>query len=438
MKKLKVVFSVLLVLLLSGCSALSFDGSDIMCPPKATGSKAQIQKIIDKQSSGSYTLKYPKSGYNRSSIVMHDVDNDEDEEAVAFYTDKEGEHIHVLFVEGKNDDYSVIDDVILEANSIDRIDFADIDGDKIYEILIGYSTATSSQNTLNVYKYSEEISLLNTSCTYSSLVTGDFNNDKNDDILLISLYSGDIASLAKLMIHNGKGELTEISSVELDSDITSLALTQYGQISYGVYGAIIDGISSTGDYATQVVFFDSSQPSLINPLYSFSGYSKTRRSTQICSVDFDKDELIDVPVCSLMSYNQTEDLKTISRRVDWSNFDCSTYTLVTAESSILCPQDGYLLDIPEKWGDAVTARYDDKKRETTVYAYEYKGNALKLKEKVITIKAFFDEDFEKESYGYIEFLRSGSTVYGYSIGTADNYLSVTGEEISSLFSLVNQ
>lgn len=438
MKKLKVAVAILLVFLLSGCSMLSFDGSDIMCPPKATGSKARIQKLIDKQTSGGYTLKYPKNGYNRSSIITFDIDNDEEEEAIAFYSDKEGEHIHALFVECENNNYSVIDDVILEASNIDRLDFADIDGDKVSEILIGYSTATSSQNTLSVYKYNEEISALNISCTYSSLVTGDFNNDKNDDILLISLYSSDIAAHAKLMIHNGKGSLIEISSVELDSDVTSLALAQYGQIAYGLYGAVVDGITSTGDYTTQIIVFDTTQPALLNPLYTFSGYSKTRRSTQICSMDFDKNELIDIPVCSLMSYNQTEDLNTISRRVDWSNFETASFTLAKSESAILCPRDGYLLTMPEKWGETVTSRYDEKKRETTVYAYEYKGNALTLKDRIVTIKAFFDEDFEKESFGYIEFLRSGSTVYAYSLGTADHYLSVTGEEVSTLFSLVNQ
>ncbi len=437
MRKLKIALALMLTLLLAGCSAFSFDGSDIMCPPKATGNKAQIQKLIDKQTKGDYTLKYPKNGANRSSIVMQDIDNDSEEEAVAFYADDDNSVIHALFVESEDGDFSIISDIVLEANNIDRIDFADLNGDKTYEILIGCSSSTSSKNTLCVYDYNETITQLDVTTTYSSLVTGDFNFDKADDILLISLFSNDISAHAKLLIHT-KGSLTEISTAELDSDITSLACVQYGQISYGVYGAVIDGITSTGDYTTQVVLFDSSRPALLNPLYTYSGYNSTRRSIQICSTDFDKDELIDVPVCSLMPYSENEDISTVSRKVDWSNFDTTSYTLKTNVSSILCPKDGYSLTMPEKWNGVVTARYNEKSRETTVSGYKYVGNTFKLTDGIISIKAYSDEDFDKNSSGYIEFLRSGSTVYAYALGKADNYLSITGDELKTLFTLVNQ
>ncbi|MBQ2971613.1 MAG: hypothetical protein IJO20_05490 [Ruminococcus sp.] len=438
MKRLKIALAILLVILLSGCSALSFEGTDIMSPPKATGNKAHIQKLIDKQTTGDYTLKYPKNGSNRSSIVTQDIDSDEDEEAIAFYSDKNGEHIHALFVESENGDYRVLSDIILEASSIDRVDFADIDGDKVSEVLIGYSVSTSSLNTLNVYTYSDEIIPLDVSYTYSSLVSGDFNSDKKDDILLISLYSGDVSAQAKLMTGNLSGSLSEVGTADLDSDVKSLALTQYGQISYGTYGAVIDGISSAGDYTTQVVFFNPSTPALLNPLYTYSGYSSTRRTTQVCSTDFDKDELIDIPVCSLMAHAEGEDVNTLSRQISWSNFDTESYLLKTAERAIICPKDGYVFTMPDKWKDLVTARYNEKERTTTVYMYEYSQNTVKLLDKIVTIKAYLDEDFDKDSSGYTEFLRSGSTVYAYSIGTADNFLSVSGDEISSHFSLVNQ
>ncbi len=437
MKKLKIVLAVMLTLLLSGCSVFSFEGTDIMCPPKATGNKAQIQKLIDKQTTGSYTLKYPKNGANRSSIIMQDIDFDEVQEAIAFYSSKDSENIHALFVECENDDYVVLDDIELESNNIDRVDFADLNGDKKKEILIGLSSTTSSQSALSIFSYDDKISSFSTSFTYSSLVTGDFTYDKSDDILLISLYSGDISAKANLLTYNN-GSMVEIGSTELDSDITTLANVQYGQISYGTYGAIIDGVSQTGDYTTQLVLFDSSSPALINPLFTYQGYSLTRRSTQICSLDFNKDELVDIPICSLMSHLEDEDINTVSRKVDWSNFNVSTYALSSSESAILCPKDGYLMKIPEKWKGAVTARYDEKLRETTVYQITYTGNTFKFKEKIVTIKAYFDEDFNKDNSGFTEFLRAGSTVYAYSFGNADDYVTVSGDEIASLFTLANQ
>lgn len=437
MKRIVAVISVVLLFMLSGCSLMSLDNTNIMSPPKATGNKADIQKLIDKQTSGDYTLKYPKNGSIRSSIVLHNLDNDDEEEAIAFYSDKEGDHIHALFCENDDDEYIVLEDVLLEASNVDRIDFADLNNDDTCEILIGYSTSSSSQNTLNIYRYKEEIKKLDVSCMYTSLVCGDFDNDRKDDVLLISLFSGDIAAQAKLMIYNNGG-LSELSSVELDPDVTHLANVTYGQISYGKYGAIIDGITTLGDYTTQLVYFDSSQPALLNPLYTYSDYNMTRRTTQVCSMDFDKDELVDIPICSLMIYDSEEDENTISRRIDWSNLDVDSYTLKTSKSSIICPSDGYLITMPSKWNETVTARYDSKNRETTVYAYGFSDNSIVLTEEIITVKAFLEEDFDKDDSGYIEFLRTGSTVYAYSIGTTDSYLSITGDEIASLFSLINQ
>lgn len=437
MKKLFAIVCIALVLMLSGCSSVGFESTNIMCPPKATGNKAQIQKLIDKQTSGEYVLKYPKSGSNRSSIILHNFDDDETEEAIAFYSDKDGEHIHALFVEYIEDSYSVIEDILVEASGVDRIDFADLDGDGTYEILVGYSVSTSSQNVLSIYSYSESITQYDISCSYSSLVTGDFTYDKREDILLISLYSGDIAAKANLMIFNDN-TLTELGSTELDSDITQLAQVSYGQISYGTYGAVLDGISTTGDYTTQVVLFDPSRPALLNPLYIYSGYSDTRRSTQICSLDYDKDELIDIPVCSLMMYDSTEDIQTVARHIRWSNMNTDNYSLSTSISTIFCSADGYLLTMPSKWSETATARYDSSLRELTVYACEYVENTLTLTDELVTIKAYSEDDFRKDSTGFIEFLRAGSTVYAYSIGNTENYLSITGDEISSLFRLVNQ
>lgn len=437
MKNFKAILAVMLTLVLSGCTAFSFDGSAIMCPPKATGSKAEIQKLIDKQTKGDYTLKYPKNGTNRSSIVLKDLDNDNEEEAIAFYADKDNSTVHALFVECEKGDYSVISDVVLDATSIDLVDFADLNGDSTFEILIGCSTTTSSKNTLCVYDYLETIEQLDVTATYSSLVSGDFNLDEADDILLISLYSSDVTANAKMLSYT-RGTLSDVGTTELDPDVTSLAKVQYGQIAYGIYGAVIDGITSAGDYTTQVVLFDSSRPALLNPLYTYSGYGATRRSTQLCSLDFDNDKLIDIPVCKLMPYSEDEAVSTVSIQVDWSNFDTTSYTLKTNFSSILCPKDGYSLTIPQKWTDVVTARYNEKEHETTVSQYKYVGNTFKLTGKIVSIKAYKEEEFDKNSSGYIEFLRSGSTVYAYSIGKADEYLAISGDELKNMFTLVNQ
>lgn len=435
MKKFTALLCVLCILFLSGCTALS--GNEIMCPPKATGNKAQIQKLIDKQTSSDYVLKYPKNGLSRSSIVMNDFDNDSDEDAIAFYSDsKDDKSIHVLFIQCENEEYNIIEDIIYEASAIDRIDFANLDAKGCDEIIIGYNLNSSSLNSIDVFNFDKKINRFETAYTYTSLVTGDFNNDTCDDILLISLYSADIAAQAQLLVFNNK-ELAEIGCVELDPDINQVAMVSYSKISDGTYGAVIDGVSTTGDYTTQVVFFDPTRPALVNPLFTYAGYNLTRRSTQICSFDFNNDEIIDIPVCSLMPHTKDEDLNAVCREIDFTNLNADSYALSTAKSTIFCPSDGYMLTIPEKWEDCVTARYDKSTRELTIHSFEYVQNEPKLLKKLITVKAYFDEDYNKDSNPFTEFARHGSTVYTYSIGASDEFLSVSGDELASLFTPVN-
>ena len=436
MKKLLAVICAMSVLFLSGCSMMSLDGSDIMCPPKATGSNAVIQKLIDKQTSGDYVLKYPKNGLTRSSIVMHDLDCDGDEDAIAFYSDKNGENIHALFALCVENNYTVIEDVTFESSAIDRIDFANLDSKGNDEIIIGYAEKTTSMSSFDVFSFDEKLKKHETSFRYTSLVTGDFNMDKSDDILLISLYSSDIEAKAQLLVYNNSS-LAEIGSVALDSDITALAMTSYSKISESTYGAIIDGVSTTGDYTTQVVYFDSSTPALLNPLFSYSGYNYTRRSTGICSFDFNRDEIVDIPLCSLMPHKETEDLSSVCRRIDFANLNTSTYTLNTVKSTIFCPNDGYMITMPENWKDSVTARYDKTTRELSIYSFEYASNEIKDFKKLLTVKSYFDEDYNKDTDPFSEFARSGSTVYTYSLGANDEFLSITGDELSSLFTPVN-
>lgn len=438
MKKTLVALMLSFTLLLSGCSLFSFEGNDIMCPPKATGAKAQIQELIEEHTSSEYTLIYPKNGSMRSAIITHDIDFDEKEEAIAFYSDKDEQDVHALFLRNDNDEYSVIDEIVFDCTGVDRIEFADINNDNIQEILIGYSSATSSQSSLYIYSYGKKVTPYNLSYQYSSFVTGDFNSDSKDDVLLISLYSGDIAASAKLMVYEKKNTLTELGSVELDSDVVQLANITYGKLSYDNYGVVIDGVSTAGDYTTQVVFYDNKNSTLLNPLFSYTGYTKTRRSTQVLSTDINADEIIDIPLCSLMGHNPQEDTEKVSRQIDWSTMDTQTFVLNITLSTIICPSDGYAITIPENWNNVVTARYDKEKRETTVYVYEYVKEDLKITDTLLSIRAFDARDFELRNSGYIELASAGSTIYAYTLGDADNYLSVTGDQIKSMFTLVNQ
>ena len=69
-------FSLFLVSLLSGCTVSTFQIQNLMRPPKSTGYKAEIQKVIEEVTGSSIILKYPQRGEYRSAVIMKDVSGD--------------------------------------------------------------------------------------------------------------------------------------------------------------------------------------------------------------------------------------------------------------------------------------------------------------------------------------------------------------------------
>ena len=112
--------------LLSGCTSLSLNGHDILAPPKAAGSRAELQKIIEKDSGGKYTLISPAAGDNKSSVINHDFDNDGNEETVALYTAADGT-ARVLAATEKGSSYSLIGSSQLSSANVSAVAFANVD-----------------------------------------------------------------------------------------------------------------------------------------------------------------------------------------------------------------------------------------------------------------------------------------------------------------------
>ena len=108
-----------LCLFCSGCSVMDLDTQNLMSPPKATGDKADIQRVIE-ESAGSYTFKYPQKGDYRSAVIMHDINGDGTDEAVAFYKSNTPDgvsDITVIFIDQISGEFKLETNAIATARS---------------------------------------------------------------------------------------------------------------------------------------------------------------------------------------------------------------------------------------------------------------------------------------------------------------------------------
>lgn len=430
MKKYSIVLLVLFVIFsLCSCS-LNLNPTDFMRPPKASGSEAKIEELIKENTDGDYTLVYPKTGSNKSSVTYCNIDNGFSKVVACFKTLKDSKN-HILFISINDNDYKVVDCQTLPVGDIDRIEFCDLDGDTKKELLVGIGDGTSTKNALHIYKFTDDyVVSYDTPCEYSSMVTGDFNKDSKSDLLLFCVSSLESPAKAKLVTFSDN-TITELTSCELDSSITKYISVSYCRLNDKIFGAVADGINSDGELLTQIIYVNKNS-ALENPMFIYSGYGSTKRLDSILSKDIDNDECIEIPV--FPNKEEKESIKNIL----WSGYDFDNMSLYTKKNAMYVADEGYMIIIPERLIGAVTAQYDENNRETTLYAYEYVGDTQKATYELLKIKTFSKSDFESSTTGYAEIATLGANVYAYSVPDDENYLSISGDEVTKGFSLVTK
>lgn len=430
MKKYSIVLLVLFVVFsLCSCS-LNLNPTDFMRPPKASGSEAKIEELIKTNAEDGYSLVYPKTGSNKSSVTYCDIDNGFTKVVACFKTLKDSKN-HILFISINDNDYNVVDCQTLPVGDIDRIEFCDLDGDTKKELLVGIGDGTSTKNALYIYKFTDDyVVSYDTPCEYSSMVTGDFNKDSKNDLLLFCLSSAESPAKAKLVTFSDN-TITELTSCELDSSVTKYISVSYCRLNDKIFGAVADGTDSDGVLSTQIIYLNKNS-ALENPLFLYSGHRLTKRTDSILSKDIDNDESVEIPI--IPEASAKESIKSIL----WSGYDFDNMSLYTKKNAMYVADEGYMINIPDRLLGAVTAQYDEKERETTVYAFEYVGDTQKATYELLKIKTFSKSDFESSTTGYAEITAAGSNVYAYSVPDDENYLSISGDEVTNGFSLVTK
>ncbi len=439
MKKriLLIVVAAVLLFALGGCEMVSFDVSELMSPPKATGEKADIQKLIDKEAGTDYTLKYPQNGSFRSAITTMDFDSDSVDEAIAFYLPTgEAQTIQLLIMDRIDDEWVVVGNHTSKSTMVDRLQFADLDGDGKREIVVGWSTYNPLVNDLSVYLVNSD----NTSTEiisdnkYSDFLCGNFTNSGKEELLLLSLYTPERPASAVLVaLNDTKNSLYTVSDTPIDADVTSFAKLQTGNVFEGQFGAVLDGITSAGAYNTQIIYFSEYFAQLQRMSFTEDTPSNQAvRNYAVLSQDIDNDGVIEIPNTFKMNIDPTQTDAVPAALIYWCEYSSFGY-LSTDEIQAASLVYGCRFSIPDKWQN-FTANVNYSTGEITFYEWKEKdtqGEAL------LVIKMFTHEQFNDgtSAKGYTELAKNDSYVYAFITFETNSSMLLTNEEIIEAFSL---
>lgn len=432
-------FSVLIliiccVLCMAGCDIFPTNTYDLMKAPELEGEYYPILKALEKAAPKDCRLRYPTGGDRRSAVVLNDINGDGKNEAFAFYgtTDEE---MHLCIIVGQKEEWSVVDDVVVTASGVERIDFCDLDANGDLEILVGWESQTALEKQLSVYDYAANKLNQRMLQKYTQYLYCDLDENSKNEIFVQYLSATDTLNRASLYSLESEG-MVEISSCMLDKQVKTIVSLIEAPLSNGKQAIYIDEIKSSGAI-TEVLWLDKGQ--LTNPLLEETAgeNARTSRSASFMCKDVNHDGILEIPVArEIPSYNGEDTAEKLYSTV-WCSFNGES--LIEKETHVINQVDGYYLVMPEKWSNKIAVAKNSTHRSRSFYACDEKMTPTVC---LVELYAYDIKEIKQDANsngtireGYEEICRTKDSVIIGRIVATDNPLSITMDELKKMIFL---
>ena len=389
-KAAALIYTLIICISLCGCKMFTADTAELLSPPELTGDITPIASAISASAGGEYTLKYPSVGNYRSAVVQNDINGDGIMEAFAFYsmTEDESTVMYVNAICSENGKWKSVAKQKIVAGGVDRVDFCDLDGDGISEILIGWEIYGTSEMQMAVYSF------------------------KNDEL---------------------NRRMLQQYSAELDRGVKTVNEPVYAHLSSGKPAIYIDEIKGVGA-VTEVLFIEKNK--LVNPLFNAEKgeTTATLRAAAFGVQDINSDGIIEIPVQREVPAVSKSDVAEKIYLTDWCSYNGEALT--PQISALMNANDGYYYIVPSKLIDRMAVYKNTDRHLREIYRYD--GNAAG--DLLFTIKTVKKTDWDNERYagrGFSEITHDGVSSYICSISEAGEANGMTVTEIRQNFRLID-
>ncbi|MBR5203066.1 MAG: VCBS repeat-containing protein [Clostridia bacterium] len=452
MKKIvSIILCLIICLCFSGCN-LNFSSVDsLMRPPKLSGENSLLQQTFESTvgDSENILMKTPLSGENRSSYLLYDLDNDEISEALVLYLDPIKDKLACVSIfKYINDKWSFVSTIKGKSEEIYAVDFADINGDGILEILLSWSATLSGkylssyngERILSIYSYNGSSTTLLKNEAYTKLLVEDINNDNADELFIvnISLSNKEKISHGRIVCFADDYSIDKEQKFVLTGmlDIYNIVCDTYFFNNEAHTRVYVDGSISESGIITEVIDIKHNDFYVSLPFYesNISAQPVTLRDVRVFSQDFDNDGVVEIPTmeklyggAKLTSDSQTKEDLSLTI---WSEIKDGVLSIDT--KCLWNENYSYMFIFPDDWIGKVTSIYNEKNDTITFYSLDNNADLLNM---LFSIKSVYEPDFKDDNY--IKFDENGVYVYSYYISDKQDeemYINI----IENNFNLINQ
>ncbi len=450
-KKMKLWLPLILLFaafFLGGCTSF-MSVEALLSPPKFEGDQQEIYQALDKSIAGEVSLVYPRKGSYTSAITILDIDDEESDEAIAFYkipsTSTGGTTslpLRVNVLDRRNDQWVSVYDMGVDADEVEKIDL--LQSDTSLFIAVGYNYAASSEKQIKVYRFENNILSVAEEFSAVNYEIFDLDQDDNDEIIkLVSVpglsESGEAgpphleAALIQVM---GRSFLTA-NQVLMYPGISEYAAIHVGTLSDGQAAVFLDGL--VGTQLVSEILICNPNGVLQNLLYdgtedSLPGILQTQRPAGVYTTDVEEDGSFEIPqTVAAPGYENKERYEQIYFTY-WHNYDgrgVQRSYLSYADFSL-----GYVFRMPSSWEGNVTAEISAIDNEITFYEYDAKAGEKALP--ILSIRIMSRSVYQNSEISgkYQRLFNSGQFVYLYYAHNNISKLTLSEEIIKdSLYQL---
>lgn len=430
-KIIALCLSTLLIFAFSGCA--SFDVQNLLFAPKLEGDMYPVQQALEDAVGDAITLKYPISGEYRSSFVLKDLNRNGYNEAVALYsvTTDNTVTMHINVIAESGDGWESKGDLSVVGNDVESISFADLDGDRNLEIIVGWMIYGLVDKQVGVYSFGKDGLVQRAMEKYTNFTCVDLNSDKVEELAIIHLNSTEKTASARVFAFNESG-INEIGSAVLDGGVSSYSAPVLSTLKDSTPALYIDAVKGSG-MLTEVIWFDDGK---LQSLYDTEKQetSATYRASIVSSYDFNGDGALDVPLIEILeSTAESSDADKVYY-TNWTSF--SKNEVYTLASTFMNYTDGYCLRVPEELKNKL---YLTRKTESRLRVfYSYNPETKEYGEELFRIKAVTTADYDSSALQEEDFVKleqNEGIVYLLKI-TENNDLGISEQTVKELFNII--
>ncbi|WDV44605.1 hypothetical protein PV797_13905 [Clostridiaceae bacterium M8S5] len=316
MKRGLIITACITSLLFGGCK---YAMEDIMAKPKSSIINKNIHSLIEKNIPQNFKLLEDSI----NSINMLDLNNDNENELIVFYQNKDEELNKVLKIAVYNiinNKLKLIDEINNNGKELSTVQFEDINADGVIEIITKMkedNPSIANNYTLNIYKYNKSLHEL-ASIPLEQYKLVDMNEDNKLEIL--TAFKEDML-FTNVRLYQYKEDGYSMVSEEMlgDAEVRDLVT---GNVAKDVKGVYVQSILGANTSINHLLVYQDDK--LTNPIKLNFSNTRDKGAFELNHImntgkalDINKDGILEIP----MYYNLTNSIEDRKMGIKWFRWD---------------------------------------------------------------------------------------------------------------------